>query len=216
LVLDDIHIPTVHNLFRFLRRDALFKPGKVVRKTAFFKRTSAQTFDPFGDGWWQQKYNARPLLRYSWREEVKRLLPVSMHRSAERMKRKVLRRSSDIGLEILLPQSGAIVTGVGMVEGSARIPIDSFLRVLARRRGFDGWWPQGSGAVPVDQGQWRVSVTCGGPQDTGCDFELAALGLWTEWVTQVKETGLFPPVHLPPAGFVRAEAFQIVAKAQSL
>jgi len=81
LVLDDIHIPTVYNLFQFLRRDAMFELNEVVQKTAFFTRTSAPTFDRFGDGWWQQKYNARPLLRYTWKNTLRSLLPMSIHRS---------------------------------------------------------------------------------------------------------------------------------------
>lgn len=72
LILDDIHIHTVHNLFQFLRRDTMFDLDKVVGTTAFFTRTSAPTFDRFGDGWWQQPYNARTLRRYRWKERIKR------------------------------------------------------------------------------------------------------------------------------------------------
>src|SRR6266704_589036 len=53
LILDDIHIPTVQNLFQFLRRDAMFELEETVQTTAFFARTSAPVFDPVGDGWWQ-------------------------------------------------------------------------------------------------------------------------------------------------------------------
>ena len=221
LILDDMHIPTVHNLFQFLRRDAMFDLDEVVRTTAFFTRTSAPTFDQFGDGWWQQKYNARPLLRYTWREEIKRLLPTSIKRGVARMKRRLARGSSQAAVEILAPQRGETVAGVGLVEGSAAVLPDSFLWVLARRKDFDGWWPQGMGAVPVDRNRWRVSVTYGGPQDNGSDFELAALvvrqsthELWTDWVARVRETGSFPPVQLPPPGFVLGEAFRTVTKAR--
>jgi hypothetical protein len=186
LVLDDIHIPTVHNLFEFLRRDAMFDLQGVVRRTAFFTRTGAPTFDQFGDGWWRQKYNARPLLRHTWREEIKRFLPTPIQRSVARMQRQALSGSSQAKVEILAPRSGATVADVAMVEGSARMPPDSFLWVLARRKDFQGWWPQGAGAVLVDQNRWRVSVTCGGPDDKGSDFEVAALvvrqstnDLWT-------------------------------------
>jgi hypothetical protein len=221
LILDDIHIPTVHNLFQFLRRDAMFDLEQVVRTTAFFTRTSAPTFDQFGDGWWQQKYNARPVLRYTWREELKGLLPGSMQRGAAQIKRRLSRGFSRATVDILAPQSGATVSDTGMVEGSASMPSDSFLWVLARRKDFDGWWPQGAGAVNVDRNCWSVSVNYGGPQDTGFDFELAALvvrqsthELWTNWVARVKETGLFPPVQLPPADFVLGEAFRTVTKAR--
>ena len=137
------------------------------------------------------------------------------------MKRRASRGSSQAKVEILAPPSGATVTGVGLVEGSADIPPDSFLWVLARRKDVHGWWPQGAGAVPVDQNRWRVSVTYGGPDDNGSDFELAALvvgqpthDLWTDWVARVSETGLFPPVQLPPAGFALGEAFRTVTKAR--
>ncbi len=122
-------------------------------------------------------------------------------------------------MDILAPQSGALVADAGMVLGSAVMPSDSYLWVLARRKDFDGWWPQGTGAVPVDGNRWRVSVTYGGPQDAGWDFEIAAVivrqsthELWTDWVARVTETGLFPPVQLPSAGFVLGEAFRTVKR----
>jgi hypothetical protein len=221
LILDDIHIPTVHNLFQFLRRDAMFELHKVVQTTAFFTRTIAPTFDSFGDGWRQQNYNARPLLRYTWRESIKSHLPTSIHRSLSRLKRRMTRRFGDCAVNILAPPGGALVADVGVVEGSVALPPDSYLWVLARRKDFDGWWPQGEGAAPVDQNRWRVSVTYGGSQDAGCDFEIAALVVgqsthefWTDWVARVKETGLFPPVRLPAAPFVLGEAYRTVRKAR--
>jgi Methyltransferase domain len=59
LIVDDIHIPTIHHLFDFLREDAMFRLLEVVDNTAFFVRTSTPTFDPYGDGWWLQQYNKR-------------------------------------------------------------------------------------------------------------------------------------------------------------
>ena len=59
LIVDDIHIPTIHHLFDFLKEDAMFRLLEVVDTTAFFVRTSAPTFDPYGDGWWLQNYNKR-------------------------------------------------------------------------------------------------------------------------------------------------------------
>lgn len=56
-ILDDIHIPTIDGLLRFLREDDMFELLEIVDTTAFFRRTAAPLFDPFGDGWWQQKYN---------------------------------------------------------------------------------------------------------------------------------------------------------------
>ena len=69
LIVDDIQIPTIHNLFDFLRRDSMFVLDDVVDTTAFFTRTDAPTFSPIGDSWWEQEYNKAPsskvLPRYS-------------------------------------------------------------------------------------------------------------------------------------------------------
>ena len=43
LILDDIQIRSVHNLFQFLRSDSMFRLEEVVRSTAFFSRTEAPT-----------------------------------------------------------------------------------------------------------------------------------------------------------------------------
>ena len=215
LIVDDLHIPTVNNLFRFLRRDAMFELEEVVGTTGFFTRTSAPTFDPLGDGWWQQNYNARTLRRYTWREKVRRRLPVLMRRNVARIKRRVPR----CGLDILFPDRGAVVADTGTVEGRAEPPAHSYLWVLVRRKDFDGWWPQGGGAVEIETGRWTVTVNYGGPQDAGCEFEIAALvvgrsthDLWTDWVARVKETGEFPPVPLPSAAFLIGEAYRTVRK----
>lgn len=219
LILDDIHIPTVHNLFQLLRRDAMFELDEVVQRTAFFTRTSARTFDPFGDGWSQQNYNARPLWRYAWRDRIRSFLPMSTVRSLTWLKRSMTRGFPQCAVDILAPQRGASVAGAGIVEGSVVLPADSHLWVLVRRKDFDGWWPQNKGAVSVARTRWKVSVSYGGPQDAGCDFEIAALvvgppthELWIDWVARVQETGLFPPVQLPAASFVLGEAYRTVTK----
>lgn len=59
LVVDDIQVPAVHVLYRFLKSDAMFTLVRVVGKTAFFRRTTAPTFDPHGDMWWTQDFNRR-------------------------------------------------------------------------------------------------------------------------------------------------------------
>jgi hypothetical protein len=66
LVIDDIQIPTIHNLFDFLRADGMFVLDEVVDTTAFFTRTDAPIFCPVGDSWWEQEYNktrTNPLLQ---------------------------------------------------------------------------------------------------------------------------------------------------------
>jgi len=59
LVVDDIHIPTIHRLYSFLAEDEMFELLHVERTTAFFRRTEAPTFSPLGDGWELQAYNRR-------------------------------------------------------------------------------------------------------------------------------------------------------------
>ena len=59
LIVDDIHIPTITNLFDFLSADEMFGLQEVVETTAFFRRTAAPSFPPLGDGWWTQRYNQR-------------------------------------------------------------------------------------------------------------------------------------------------------------
>jgi hypothetical protein len=204
LILDDIHIPTVHNLFEFLRQDAMFKLDQTVQATAFFTRTGAPTFDSRGDGWWQQNYNAKPLLRYTWKEKIKSALPASMRRRASRSKR-------GCPVDILSPRAGVIVADNGTVEGSAVLPANSYLWVLARRKDFDGWWPQGGGAVRLDQGRWSVPVRYGEPHDVGYDFEIAAVVVGP--ATHELWTGLRPPVQLPASSFLLGAAYRTVRKA---
>lgn len=57
LVVDDVHIPTIHNLYRFLREEPMWRFHCRKGNTGFFQRTEAPTFDPYGDGWWEQRYN---------------------------------------------------------------------------------------------------------------------------------------------------------------
>jgi len=59
LIVDDIHIPTIHNLFAFLREDEMFELLEVVDNAAFFRRTAMPTFSPVLDGWWLQAYNKK-------------------------------------------------------------------------------------------------------------------------------------------------------------
>jgi hypothetical protein len=57
LVIDDIHIGTIQNFFRFLMEDSMYSYSCTLGNTAFFRRTEAPTFDPYGDGWWEQGFN---------------------------------------------------------------------------------------------------------------------------------------------------------------
>lgn len=57
LIIDDIHIPTIHNMFEFIKADEMFEFLEIVGNTAFFRRTDAEMFPPTIDGWWMQNYN---------------------------------------------------------------------------------------------------------------------------------------------------------------
>lgn len=64
LVIDDIQIPTLGNMFEVLRDDAMYDLVEVVEATAFFRRTDAPALDPYGEGWWEQGFNGRSSLRH--------------------------------------------------------------------------------------------------------------------------------------------------------
>jgi hypothetical protein len=57
LIIDDLWIPTIHNMFGVLKEDAMFRLDEVVENTGFLIRTDAPTFNPWGDGWENQPYN---------------------------------------------------------------------------------------------------------------------------------------------------------------
>lgn len=92
LALDDIHIPTIHHLYRFLREDPMFRLEETVDTTAFFRRTATPTFDPFGDGWLGQPFNARrfPVGPIGVRARVlaRRVLPAPVRRAFKKVMRR--------------------------------------------------------------------------------------------------------------------------------
>jgi hypothetical protein len=212
LILDDIHIRSVHNLYDFLRHDAMFDLLEVVGSTAFFRRTAAPVFNPLGDGWPVQGYNRRPLLQYIWRQRARSLIPSPLRSRLRRWRRAKAIPSSQFLLEILSPRQGEPVSATGIVTGLASgfRRRDAHLWVLARRADVDGWWPQGSGPVTIEQTEWKVGVNYGEPHDAGFDFEIAALlvGPTTNevWIDTT------PPVQLPPPQYVFAEAYRTVRK----
>ena len=72
LVVDDIQIPSVYEMFDFLRKESSVVLEEVVVRTAFFRRVGAVEHSP--DGWALQGINRHTILRYSWRERLRRLL----------------------------------------------------------------------------------------------------------------------------------------------
>jgi predicted O-methyltransferase YrrM len=59
LIVDDIHIPTINNLYRFLLQDDSFRFDGLARTTAYFQRTDRPAFNMEGDDWWLQRYNVQ-------------------------------------------------------------------------------------------------------------------------------------------------------------
>jgi hypothetical protein len=219
LIVDDIQIRSIHNLFDFLRRDAMFRLDDVVRTTAFFTRTGVPTFDPTGDGWSRQRYNEHALLRYEWKSKLASVLPASIGRRLDGLRYRLRHGGSGCSVEITSPAAGRRVAEAGIVEGAVVLSGDAHLWVLVHRKDVAGWWPQGDGAVPVSQSPWSAPVKYGGIEDAGYDFEIAAVVVrrpvherWLEWVQSVRETGSYPPVQLPGAGALLAEARRIVTK----
>lgn len=70
IVLDDVQIPSVHELVQFLRKESSMVLEEVVVRTAFFRKVQECDFGP--DGWQHQGMNRRGILRYSWRERLRR------------------------------------------------------------------------------------------------------------------------------------------------
>jgi len=65
LIVDDVHIPTINNLYRFLLQDDSFRPHGRTLTTAYFQRAETPAFNMEGDDWWLQRYNVQhfPVVR---------------------------------------------------------------------------------------------------------------------------------------------------------
>jgi precorrin-6B methylase 2 len=72
LVIDDIQIPSVHELFEFLQQESSVALEEVAVRTAFFRRISVIEARP--DGWELQRINRHTIWRYSWRDRLRRML----------------------------------------------------------------------------------------------------------------------------------------------
>ncbi|MEQ9815079.1 MAG: class I SAM-dependent methyltransferase [Azospirillaceae bacterium] len=59
LIIDDVHIPTIGRFADVVKEDSMFSVVELVETTLLLRRTGAPTFDPLGDGWWEQNYNRR-------------------------------------------------------------------------------------------------------------------------------------------------------------
>jgi hypothetical protein len=63
LIVDDIHIPSIFNMFEFISADEMFELLQIVGNTAFFRRTESPTREPLRDHWTRQRYNQTILVR---------------------------------------------------------------------------------------------------------------------------------------------------------
>jgi hypothetical protein len=207
LIVDDIHIRTVHEFYRFLREDAMFELIDVVERTAFFQRTSVPVFDPWDDGWWQQSYNRRPLSRYTWREELQKSLPHPL-RSILREIRAVLRGGIVTGIRrcirIEAPGNGSTVADQTLIWGRAELPPHASLWIFAHRADLGGWWPQGGGPAVVTGDQWEQTCKFGEADDAGHAFDIAVLALDEQkhravlrWFVESARSGRCDPMPLP-------------------
>jgi hypothetical protein len=71
-VVDDIQIPSVHEVFDFLRKESWVVLEEVAGRRAFFRRVGVAEHGP--DGWALQGINRRTILRYSWRDRLRKLV----------------------------------------------------------------------------------------------------------------------------------------------
>ena len=111
-------------------------------------------------------------------------------------------------LRVLQPMRDDVEVGQTMeVQGRAAVPPGEFVWVLVHRIiGFrQVWWPQGEGEIDPANSVWEVSVTFGGPQDVGYDFEIAAIVVnqsqhnrLQEYWLNAMETGDWRPMRMPP------------------
>jgi hypothetical protein len=72
LVIDEIQIPSVNELFVFLKGEPTVLLEEVVVRTAFFRRVKVVDNGP--DGWQFQSMNRRTVWRYSWRDRLRSLI----------------------------------------------------------------------------------------------------------------------------------------------
>ncbi len=223
LVVDDIQIPSVHDFFRFLKADEMFEWIETVQRTAFFRRTSAEVFNPTADDWWLQGYNKIPLRRFIWRDHLRGAIPERLRRtvkfSAQGIHGWALSASAGTRLYVRVdsPKNREIVDDFATVRGAAVVPPGTRLWLLARRKDVEGWWPQGGSAVHIENDQWQHPCTFGTAIDAGSLFEIAALAvnqrthsMLERWVTEGARTGSYAPLRFPDS--VLKPALRIVQR----
>jgi len=90
------------------------------------------------------------------------------------------------------------------VKGTAMIPAEGFLWVLAKKKGMGSqWWPQAGGPVEIESGHWEAVVYFGRPDDVGSTFEIATVVVnrqtnedLVKWFATAKALD-YPPIPFP-------------------
>ncbi|MBK8455891.1 MAG: class I SAM-dependent methyltransferase [Phyllobacteriaceae bacterium] len=57
LILDDVHIPSIGNMYDLLREDRMYEEIGVIATTGLLRRTGIEGVPPDGDHWYEQSYN---------------------------------------------------------------------------------------------------------------------------------------------------------------
>ncbi len=207
LILDDIHIRTIHELYSFLCADEMFDLIEVNGKTAFFRRTAAPLFDPRGDGWWLQAYNKTPLWRYVWREKLRNSLPAPLlgfARSLRLARSQGLKLHSPQAIRLEAPREGQTVGATTLVCGRAALPPAAFLWVFAKRSDAAGWWPQAGASAAFEGEHWTQLCKLGDADSNGHAFDIAAVAVDNRthhrilrWFQESALTGRLYPMALP-------------------
>jgi hypothetical protein len=109
-------------------------------------------------------------------------------------------------VQIVHPKNGTNVGQSEQADGKAQKPAGTFLWLLAHRKGFAPWWPQGAGpTVPDPQtGTWSTLVFFGVPRDVNNEFEVAAIvvdkagnDLLVKWVEDTNKSQVYVPIAMP-------------------
>jgi len=70
LFIDDINIPSIGRFWDIVSEDRMFTLKEVIGTLGVLIRTSAPTFNPYGDDWWLQRYNQRRMPDGPWGANV--------------------------------------------------------------------------------------------------------------------------------------------------
>lgn len=57
LVVDDVNIPSIGRMAEIILEDEMWDFEALIEGTLLLRRTDSPTFDPSGDGWWEQHFN---------------------------------------------------------------------------------------------------------------------------------------------------------------